>query len=104
MRWLTGSAVGALALSTMLTGLSTAASAAKKPIRIAYISYAVGNSYDAPMLAAAKAVAGASGVQVTVFDGAYNPSTQVAAMQDIISSHRYQGVLLQPIYGAAEIS
>ncbi|MDE3030760.1 MAG: hypothetical protein KGI65_03975, partial [Acidobacteriota bacterium] len=61
MRWLTGSAVGALALSTMLTGLSTAASAAKKkPIHIAYISYAVGNSYDAPMLAAAKAVAGAS--------------------------------------------
>lgn len=106
-RWLTGSAVGILALSTMLTGLSTTAGAAKKakkPIRVAYISYAIGNSYDAPMLAAARAVAGASGVQVTVFDGAYNPSTQVAAMQDIISSHRYQGVLLQPIYGAAEIS
>jgi ribose transport system substrate-binding protein len=88
----------------MLTGLSTAADAAKKPIRIAYISYAVGNSYDAPMLAAAKAVANSNGAQVTVFDGAYNPSTQVAEMQDIISSHSYQGVLLQPIYGAAEIS
>jgi ribose transport system substrate-binding protein len=106
-RWLTGSAVGALALTTMLTGLSTAAVAAKpkpKPIHIAYISYAVGNSYDAPMLAAAKAVAGASGAKVTVFDGAYNPSTQVSEMQDIISSHSYQGILLQPIYGAAEIS
>ena len=105
-RWLTGSAVGALALTTALTGVSTAANAAKakKPIHIAYISYAVGNSYDAPMLAAAKAVAGASGAQVTVFDGAYNPSTQVAEMQDIISTHNYQGILLQPIYGAAEIS
>lgn len=102
-RWLTGSAVGALALSTALTGFGSMASAAKRPIHVAYISYAVGNSYDAPMLAAAKAVAGASHVQVTVFDGAYNPSTQVSEMQDIMSSGKYQGVILQPIYGAAEI-
>jgi ribose transport system substrate-binding protein len=104
MRWLTGSAVGALALSTSLAGLGTAAEAAKKPIRIAYISYAVGNSYDAPMLAAAKAVAQAAGAQVTVFDGAYNPANQVSAMQAIIASGKYQGVLLQTIYGPAEIS
>jgi ribose transport system substrate-binding protein len=104
MRWITRSAVGALTISMSLAGLGAAADAAKKPIRIAYVSYAVGNSYDAPMLAAAKAVAGAAGAQVTVFDGAYNPSTQVAAMQDIISSGKYQGVILQPIYGPAEIS
>lgn len=104
MRWMTGSAVGALALAIMLSGLGTAAVAAKKPIRIAYISYAIGNSYDAPMLAAAKAVAGANGIQVTVFDGAYNPATQVTAMQNILSSGKYQGVLLQTIYGPAEIS
>jgi ribose transport system substrate-binding protein len=104
MNWLTGTAVGALALTASLAGLGTAAQAAKKPIQVAYISYAVGNSYDAPMLAAAKAVAGASGVKVTVFDGGYNPASQVTAMQNIISSGKYQGVLLQTIYGPAEIS
>jgi ribose transport system substrate-binding protein len=36
---------------------SSSSAAAKKPMMIAYLSFAVNNSYDAPMLAAAQAVA-----------------------------------------------
>ncbi len=104
LRWLSTAAVGALCLSTMLVGTGVSAQAAKKKVyHVAYLSYAVANSYDAPMLAAAKAVAAADGVQVTVFDANNTPATQVAQLQDIISSGSYQGVLLQPIYGPAEI-
>ncbi len=105
MRWLSTTAVGALCLSTGLVSLSTSAQAAakKKVYHVAYMSYAVANSYDAPMLAAAKAVAAADGVQVTVFDANNSPTTQVSQLQDVMSSGKYQGVVLQPIYGAAEI-
>ena len=51
---------------------STAQAAAKHKVKtynVAYMSYGVANSYDAPMLAAAKAVAAADGhINVTVFD------------------------------------
>ncbi len=107
MRWLSTAAVGLLCLSTALVGVSASAQAAtkakKKVFHVAYLSYAVANSYDAPMLAAAQAVASADGVKVTVFDANNSPATQVTQLQDIISAGGYQGVLLQPIYGPAEI-
>ncbi len=50
---------------------------------VAYLSFAVANSYDAPMLAAAKAVAPRrSGAKVTVFDAANDPKKQLAAAPD----------------------
>ena len=71
MRWLVSIAAGATLLSSSLVGLGVAQATTKvKHYKVAYMSYGVANSYDAPMLAAAKAVAGASGVSVTVFDSA----------------------------------
>ena len=107
LRWLSSAAVGAICVSTTLVGISASAQATTKRAKVyhvAYMSYAVANSYDAPMLAAAKAVAAASGVQVTVFDANNSPATQVSQLQDVMSSGKYQGVVLQPIYGAAEIA
>jgi ribose transport system substrate-binding protein len=105
LRWLTGAAAASVVLATALTGLSSSAGAtAKKHIRVAYLSYAVANSYDAPMLAAAKTVAAVDGVSVTVFDAQNSYQTQVSQLQDVINSGRYQGVITQPIYGAALIS
>ena len=95
-----------LALASVGVGFSATAQAATKHkapkhIRVAYLSYALANSYDAPMLAAAKAVAAADGVAVTVFDANNSYTTQVAQLQDVINSGQYQGVITQPIYGAA---
>jgi ribose transport system substrate-binding protein len=89
---------------TMSIGTAAQAAARHKTYRVAYLSYALANSYDAPMLAAAKAVAAADGIKVTVFDAQNSYTTQVSQLQDVVSSGRYQGIIVQPIYGAALIS
>ena len=105
MRWFVGMAAGATLLSSSLIGLGVAQAATKhKHYTVAYLSYGVANSYDAPMLAAAKAVAGADGVRVVVFDSQTSYTTQAAQLQTVINSGQYQGVILQPVYGAALIS
>jgi len=100
-------AAGLIALSSIGVGISATAQAATKAkakhYRVAYLSYAVANSYDAPMLAAAEAVAAADGVKVTVFDAQNSYTTQVSQLQDVINSGQYKGIIVQPIYGAALI-
>jgi ribose transport system substrate-binding protein len=70
-------------------------------LRIAYLSFAVANSYDAPMLAAARAVAAANNAVVEVFDAANDPATQFSQFQNAITSGRFDGILVQPIVGTA---
>ncbi|MHB1208388.1 MAG: sugar ABC transporter substrate-binding protein [Acidimicrobiales bacterium] len=106
MRWLTVFAAGLTVLSSALVSSGVAQAAKPKPkhYTVAYMSYGVANSYDAPMLAAARAVAGAAGVRVVVFDSQTSYTTQAAQLQTVINSGQYQGVIVQPIYGAALMS
>lgn len=93
---------GVLAITSVGLGVMTSAQAATKhkTYNVAYLSYGVANSYDAPMLAAAKAVALTTGhVKVTVFDSQSTDTTQVSQLQDVISSGKYQGIIVQPIFG-----
>ena len=76
---------------------SPSASAAPKAMNIAYMSFAVDNTYDAPMLAAAQAVAQTDGAKLTVFDANNNPQTQFNQLQTVISSGQYNGIITQPI-------
>ena len=73
------------------------ASAKGKHLSIAYLSFAVQNSYDAPMLAAARRVAAANNASLTVFDANNNPTTQYTQFQDAITKGSYQGIITQPI-------
>jgi ribose transport system substrate-binding protein len=75
--------------------------APEKTLELAYISFAVANSYDAPMLAAAKASAAAGNANLTVFDGNLDPAIQTRQLQDAIASGKYDGIVLQPVYGPA---
>jgi ribose transport system substrate-binding protein len=75
-----------------------------RELRIAYLSFAVANSYDAPMLAAARAVADQNNAVVEVFDAANNPDTQFQQFQNAISSGNFDGILLQPIVGSALVA
>jgi len=95
-----GTAMAILALAGSLVFGGTSAQAATKQVNIAYLSFAITNSYDSPMLAAAQAVAGANGYKVTVFDANNDPSVQYSQLQNVISSGKYQGIITQPIYGA----
>ena len=81
------------------TSTSASAAAAHKPMNIAYLSFAVENSYDAPMLAAAQAVASTDGATMKVFDANNSPQTQYSQLQDVINSGQYNGIIVQPIFG-----
>jgi len=98
-------ALAACSSSSSSTSTSTpasaaaSASAAKKAMNIAYLSFAVENSYDAPMLAAAQAVATTDGATMKVFDANNSPQTQYSQLQDVINSGQYNGIIVQPIFG-----
>ena len=83
---------------------SAAASAAPKAMNIAYMSFAVDNTYDAPMLAAAQAVAQTDGAKLTVFDANNNPQTQYDQLQTVINSGQYNGIITQPIVSTGLVS
>ncbi|HKE64417.1 MAG TPA: sugar ABC transporter substrate-binding protein [Micromonosporaceae bacterium] len=78
---------------------STGSGAANKTLNIAYLSFAVANSYDAPMLAAAQAAAADGNAKLTVFDANNSPQTQFSQFQNVIASGKYDGVIVQPILG-----
>jgi ribose transport system substrate-binding protein len=99
-RRIAGASIAVLAVAALAAGTGSAArSTATAPVRVAYLSYAVANSYDAPMLAAAKAVAKAQGASVTVFDAANDPKKQLQELQTVASSKQYQAIVVQPIFG-----
>lgn len=79
------------------------AAPSEEPLQIAYISFAVANTYDEPMLAAAQEVAAANNAEISVFDGNLDPNLQVTLIQDVIASGQYDGMITQPIYGPAII-
>jgi ribose transport system substrate-binding protein len=85
----------------MVAAVAPAASAQdEEPLEIAYLSYAVANSYDAPMLAAAQAAAVAGNANITVFDANNDPGAQTTQLQDAVTSGRFDGIIDQPIFGA----
>jgi ribose transport system substrate-binding protein len=83
---------------------SSTPSSSPKPMTIAYLSFAVDNSYDAPMLAAAQAVADTDGATLKVFDAANSPQTQYDQLQTVISSGQYNGIITQPIESTGLVS
>jgi ribose transport system substrate-binding protein len=90
----------ALVAATVVAGSAIGASARPAAkAKIAYLSFAVANTYDAPMLAAAKKVAKAGGASVTVFDAANDPKKQLSQLQTVITSNQYNGIVVQPIFG-----
>lgn len=102
-----GIAVAALALAACTPassgggGDASAPAEDTEPLQIAYISFAVANTYDEPMLAQAEEVAAANNAEITVFDGNLDPALQGTLIEDVIASGQYDGMIVQPIYGPA---
>ena len=89
--------------STSSSNAASTAPAAKKA-NIAYLSFAVANSYDAPMLAAAQATAKAAGATLTVLDANNDPKAQFAQLQNATASGKYNAIIVQPIFGTGLIT
>ena len=94
---------GGGAASTAPSAAAAASGLADKKLEIAYLSFAVANSYDAPMLAAAKAAAAAGNANLTVFDANLVPADQVKQLQDAVASGKYDAIITQPLYGAGMV-
>lgn len=93
-------APSAAAPSAAAPSQAAAPSEAPKTLEIAYLSFAVANSYDAPMLAAAQAAAAAGNAKLTVFDANLDPAAQTKQLQDAVASGKYDAIITQPLYGA----
>jgi ribose transport system substrate-binding protein len=85
------------ASSTTVAAASSTSAGSSKHLKIAYLSFAVANSYDAPMLAAAQAIAADNNASLTVFDANNDPNKQFSQLQDAIASGTYDGIITQPI-------
>jgi ribose transport system substrate-binding protein len=114
-------AISALVLSACTGGASTAPSPAQstapsaatstapsgspaptpEALSLAYLSFAVTNTYDEPMLAAAEAAAAARNATIQVFDANNDPAAQTKQLQDAVAAGTFDGILTQPIVGAA---
>src|SRR5215470_10017952 len=68
------SSTSSAAASSGGSSSNAAATGSGKHLKIAYLSFAVANSYDAPMLAAAQAVAASNNASLTVFDANNDPN------------------------------
>src|SRR3546814_3724689 len=108
-----GVAVAALGIAGLLligctpsadTGGDGSAAPEYETIEVAFLSFAVANTYDTPMLEAAQQVADANNVNLTVFDANNDPTAQASQLQDAIASGQYQGIITQPIYGPGLIA
>ena len=97
-------ACGSSGSSSPSSSPTSAAGTAAKTVNIAYMSFAVENSYDAPMLAAAQAVASDDHATLKVFDANNSPQTQYSQLQDVINSGQYNGIIVQPIFGTGLLS
>jgi ribose transport system substrate-binding protein len=86
-----------VSMGLTLASTAPAQAAPKKHIKIAFLSFAVNNPYDAPMLAAAQVTATAEGAKLVVFDANNSPTTQYTQLQQVIDSGGYQGIITQPI-------
>jgi ribose transport system substrate-binding protein len=82
---------------------TAAPSAPEKTLEIAYLSFAVANSYDAPMLAAAQAAAASGNAKLTVFDANLDPAAQTKQLQDAVASGKFDAIITQPLYGAGMV-
>lgn len=78
---------------------SASQAAPEETLQLAYLSFAVANSYDAPMLAAAQTAAANNNAELTVFDANNSPDAQFQQLQDALASGQYDGIIVQPIFG-----
>ena len=91
--------LGGVSSAHVATNREAGAKAAGKPVKIAFLSFAVANSYDGPMLAAAKAAAKADGASLSVLDANNAPATQLSQLQTAVDSGQYNALIVEPIFG-----
>lgn len=74
-----------------------------KSYEVAYLSASSANTWLGASVKAMEAVAAANDINITEFDGQFDPAKQNAQLQDIIASGKYQGIIVCAAYGVGMI-
>ncbi|WCB94914.1 Ribose import binding protein RbsB [Baekduia alba] len=72
---------------------------AAKDIRLAFFTDALDNKYVLNATNAAKKVAAEEGVKMDVLSADWNPGTQLTQVQDAVSSHKYDALVVEAVDG-----
>jgi ribose transport system substrate-binding protein len=97
--------IGTLALTTTLvvaTGAMVGAQSPSAPAgttEIAYLSASSANTWLNTSKAAMDEIAAANGIVLTEYDAQFNPDLQTTQLQDVISSNKYQGMIVAALNG-----
>ncbi|MDE3131748.1 MAG: sugar ABC transporter substrate-binding protein [Acidobacteriota bacterium] len=94
--------VGALAAAVAIGMVAAAPAASAKGktrhLKLVFLSFAAtNNSYDAPMLASAKAEASKLNASLQIYDAKNSPTQQYSDFQDALAEGGVQGIITQPI-------
>jgi ribose transport system substrate-binding protein len=94
--------VGVLLVALAVAAVASSSAVAKGKttghLKLVFLSFAAtNNSYDAPMLAAAKTEASKLNASLQVMDANNSPTKQYANFQDALAEGGVQGILTQPI-------
>ena len=74
-----------------------------KGYEVAYLSASSANTWLGASVKTMEAVASANDINITEFDGQFDPAKQNAQLQDIIASGKYQGIIVCAAYGVGMI-
>ena len=75
--------------------------ASAEPFQVAYLSASSANTWLLASRLEMEAVAEANNIEITEFDGQFDPGLQTTQFQDVIASGAYDGVILVAIAGIA---
>jgi ribose transport system substrate-binding protein len=94
---------GAASLLLLATGCSAGVSGTAEPgggeIRIAYLAAFTNHDWAQTGIAAATQTAEAGGATIEVFDAQSDPTAQYAQVQDIVTSGRFDGMVIMTVDG-----
>lgn len=93
-----GAVVAALAVGMVASTSVASAKGKTGHLKLVFLSFAAtNNSYDAPMLAAAKAEASKLNATLQVMDANNSPTTQYSDFQNALAEGGVNGIITQPI-------
>ncbi len=99
-----------MTLETLKSGVRTAtlglmgatalgSTAIAQDYEVAYLSASSANTWLSRSFEEMTVVAEANGIEITEFDGQFDPAAQTAQLQDVIASGRYDGMIVVAING-----
>lgn len=98
---LAGAAILSLALSGCTSSGDAPDAAGSDSLRIAYLAAFTNHDWAQVGISAAQTMAADMGAQMEVFDAQSDPSKQYAQVQDIITTGRFDGIVIMPVDGAS---